>query len=149
MNISQSPFAPENLVARDGFGHPVPRQPAHSPYSGRIWCLLTGSLPISAAASIYLFKPPYAIGSVPSLSGQAIAYRWRSLLRVRRHRASSPQGGSSKGCCLCINMDRLMCASLFPHPLLVLSGHVESIGKMEAAEDNPDRKTRATNATHS
>ena len=32
-------------------------------------------------------KPPYAIGSVPSLSGHAIAYRWRSLPRVRRHRA--------------------------------------------------------------
>ena len=29
MNISLSPFAPENLVPRDGFGSPVPRQPAH------------------------------------------------------------------------------------------------------------------------
>ncbi|CAM9166072.1 unnamed protein product [Ascophyllum nodosum] len=38
-------------------------------------------------------KPPYAIGSVPSLSGHAIAYRSRSLPRVRRHRASKPQGG--------------------------------------------------------
>ena len=27
-------------------------------------------------------KPPYAIGSVPSLSGHAVAYRWRSLPRV-------------------------------------------------------------------
>ena len=36
----------------------------------------------------YLFKPPCAIGSVPSLSGHAIAYRWRSLPRVRRHRGS-------------------------------------------------------------
>ena len=31
--ISLSPFAPENLVSRDGFGGPVPRQLAHSPYS--------------------------------------------------------------------------------------------------------------------
>ena len=53
---------------------------------------LTGFLPSSAAASIYYFKPPYAIGSVPSLSGHAIAYRWRSLPRVRRHRASKRQG---------------------------------------------------------
>ena len=30
MNISLSVFAPENLVSRDGFGSPVPRQPAHS-----------------------------------------------------------------------------------------------------------------------
>ena len=27
--MSLSPFAPENLVSRDGFGSPVPRQPAH------------------------------------------------------------------------------------------------------------------------
>ena len=51
----------------------------------------------------FIFKLPYAIGSpVPSLSGHAIAYRWRSLPRVRRHRVSSPQGNSSNGCCLCI-----------------------------------------------
>ena len=34
MNISLSPFAPENLVSPDGFGSPVSRQPAHSPPSG-------------------------------------------------------------------------------------------------------------------
>ena len=28
-NISLSAFAPEDLVSRDGFGSPVPRQPAH------------------------------------------------------------------------------------------------------------------------
>ena len=28
-NISLSPFAPENLVSRDGLGSPVSRQPAH------------------------------------------------------------------------------------------------------------------------
>ena len=33
INISLSPFAPENLVSRDVFGSLVPRQPAHSPYS--------------------------------------------------------------------------------------------------------------------
>ena len=39
MNISLSAFAPENLVSRDGFGSPVPRQPAHlrtQAESGRI-----------------------------------------------------------------------------------------------------------------
>ena len=29
MNISLSTLAPENLVSRDGFGSPIPRQPAH------------------------------------------------------------------------------------------------------------------------
>ena len=41
-------------------------------------------------------KPPYASGSVPSLSGHAIAYRWRSLPRVRQHRASKLQGSSER-----------------------------------------------------
>ena len=31
MNYSLSPFAPENLVSRDGFGSPISRQPAHLP----------------------------------------------------------------------------------------------------------------------
>ena len=60
--------------------------------------------------SLYLYR--YAIGSVPSLSSHAIAYRCRSLPRVRRHRASKPQGRSSNGCCLCITIDQLRCASL-------------------------------------
>ena len=29
INISLSAFVPENMVSRDGFGSPVPRQPAH------------------------------------------------------------------------------------------------------------------------
>ena len=31
-NISLSAFAPENLVSRDGFGSPVPRQPGTERY---------------------------------------------------------------------------------------------------------------------
>ena len=57
-------------------------------------------------------KPPYAIGSVPSLSGHAIAYRWRSLPRVRRHRASKPQGSSERVLPWQIPMDQLIFASL-------------------------------------
>ena len=57
-------------------------------------------------------NPPYAIGSVPSLSGHAIAYRWRSLPRVRRHRASKPQGSSERVLPWQITMDQLIFASL-------------------------------------
>ena len=56
INISLSAFAPANLVSRDGFGSPVPRQPAHfhtQTESGSH--LLTGFLPSSAATAIYLF----------------------------------------------------------------------------------------------
>ena len=49
-NISQSAFLPENLVSRDGFGSPVPRQHAHLYTQAK-----SGFLPTSAAASIYLF----------------------------------------------------------------------------------------------
>ena len=57
-------------------------------------------------------KPPYAIGLVPSLSGHAVAYRWRSLPRVRRHRASKPQGSSERVLPWQITMDQLIFASL-------------------------------------
>ena len=53
----------------------------------------TGFLPIFAAESIYLDKPPYVIGLVSSSSGRAMridGVHWR----VRRHRASKPQGSS-------------------------------------------------------
>ena len=78
----------------------------------RLNMVLTGFLPSSAATSVYLFKPPYAIGSVPSLSGHAIAYRWRSLTRVRRHRVSKPQGSSERVLPWQVAIDQLICASL-------------------------------------
>ena len=87
-----------------------PASACSSSYSGWIGCLLTGFLPSSAAASI--MKPPYAIGSVSSLSGHAIAYRWRSLPRVRRHRASKPQGSSERVLPWQITTDQLIFASL-------------------------------------
>ena len=33
IDMSLSLYAPENLVSRDGFGRPVPCQPAHFPHS--------------------------------------------------------------------------------------------------------------------
>ena len=60
---------------------------------------------------IYI-KPPFSIGSVPSLSGHAIAYRWRSLPRVRRHMASKPQGSFERVLPWQVTMDQLICASL-------------------------------------
>ena len=52
MNISLYPFASENLVSRDGFGRPVPRQPAHLHTQAESGAYLTRFFPISAAASI-------------------------------------------------------------------------------------------------
>ena len=96
--------------------------------------VLTHGIPPEFRGGVHIFLPaPHTIGSVPSLSGHAIAYRLRSLPRVRWHRASSPQGSSSNGCCFCITMDQmLLCSSLFPHPLLIYSENVQNIGCIQS-----------------
>ena len=99
MNIPLSPYVPENLVSRGGFRRRVPRQPAHLHTQAESGAYLRDSSRAPRQRLFIYLKPPYAIGSVSSLSGLAIAYRWRSLPRVRRHRASTPQGSSSNGCC--------------------------------------------------
>ena len=100
----------ENLVSRDGFSRPVPRQPAHLHPQAESGAYLRDSSRVPRRRPF--MKPPYAIGSVPSLSGHAIAYRWRSLPRVRRHRASKPQGSSERVLPWQITMDQLIFASL-------------------------------------
>ena len=88
----------------------------------RIWSRETGSaVPSRVSLLISRFprrrpfmKPPYAIESVPSLWGHAIAYRWRSLPRVRRHRASKSQGSSERRVLPWqVTMDQLICAGQF------------------------------------
>ena len=79
MNVSLSAFAPENLVSRDGFGSPLPRQPAHLHTQAESGAYLRDSSRVPRRRPLIYFKPPYAIGWVPSLSGHAPAYRWRSL----------------------------------------------------------------------
>ena len=61
--------------------------------------MLAHGIPPDFRGGVHSFKPLYAIGSVPGLSGHAISYRWRILPRVRRYRANSHEGGSSNGCC--------------------------------------------------
>ena len=101
---------PESLVSRDGFSRPVPRQPAHLHTQAESGVYLRDSSRVPRRHPF--MKPPYAIGSVPSLSLHAIAYRWRSLPRVRRHRASKPQGSSQRVLPWQVTMDQLICASL-------------------------------------
>ena len=109
-NIPLSPCVPENLVSRDGFSRPVPRQPAHPHTQAESGAYSRDSSRIPRRRPF--MKPPYAIGSVPSLSGHSIAYRWRSLPRVRRHRASKPQGSSKRVLPWQITTDQLLFASL-------------------------------------
>ena len=66
----------------------------------RLDLVLTHGIPPDFRGGVHLLIPPTAVGSVTSSSGHAIATRWRSLPKVRRHRASSLQGSSSNGCYL-------------------------------------------------
>ena len=106
-DIPLSSCVPENLVSRDGFSRPVPRQPAHLHAQAESSAYLRDSSRVPRRRPF--MKPPYAIGSVPSL---AIAYRWRSLPRVRRHRASKPQSSSERVLPWQVTMDQLIFASL-------------------------------------
>ena len=108
--IPLSPCVPENLVSRDGFSRPVPRQPAHLHTQAGSGAYLRNSSQVPRRRPF--MKPPYAIGSVRSLSGHAIAYRWRSLPRVRRHRVSKPQGSSERVLPRQITVDQLIFTSL-------------------------------------
>ena len=110
MNIPLSPCVPENLVLRDGFSRPVPRQPAHLHNQAESGAYLRDSSRVPRRRPF--MKPPNAIGSVPRLSGHAIAYRWRSLPRVRRHRANKSQGSSERVLPWQVTMDQLIFASL-------------------------------------
>ena len=103
---------PENLVSRDGFSRPVPRQPAHLHTQAESGAYLRDSSRVPRRRPFIYFKPPYAIGSVPSLSGHAITYRWRSLPRVRRHRTSKPQRSSERVLPWQVTIDQLIFASL-------------------------------------
>ena len=64
-------------------GSVVPRQPAQSPH---LMVLTSHGIPPDFRGGVHLFIPLTAIGSVPSSSGHAVAYRWRLLPGVRRHR---------------------------------------------------------------
>ena len=54
--IPLSPFAPENLVSRDGFGRPVPHQPAHQSFSTlRLNLVLTHGIRPAFRGGVHLF----------------------------------------------------------------------------------------------
>ena len=105
-----SPCVPDNLVSRDGFSRPVPCQPAHLHTQAESGAYLRDSSRVPRRRPF--MKPPYATGPVPSLSGHAIAYRWRSLPRVRRNGASKPQGSFERVLPWQVTMDQLIFASL-------------------------------------
>ena len=111
-SISPSAFAPENLVSRDGFGSPVPRQPAHLHTQAESDAYLRDSSRVPRRRPFTCLKPPYVMGSVPSLSGHTIAYRWHSLPRVRLYRARKPQGSPKRVLLWQVTTNQLICTSV-------------------------------------
>ena len=106
---------PENLVSRDRFSRPVPHQPAHLHTQAESGAYLRDSSRVPRRRPFIYMKPPYGIGSVPSSSGHATAYRWCSLPIFRRHRASKPQTDAA----LAGHHGPIKMRLSFPHPLLV------------------------------
>ena len=129
---------PKNLVSRDGFSRPVPRQPAHLHTQAEYGAYLRDSSRVPRRRPF--MKPPYAIGSVPSLSGHPIAYRWRPLPRVRQHRASKPQGSSERVLPWQVSMDQLICASL--------SHTHHEVGMLKVPLHNPESTRLSTRCSY-
>ena len=120
MDISLFPFVPENLVSRDGFGSPVPRQPAHLHTQAESGDYL-GDCSRFPRRRPFIYFISTAIRHRVSPSGHAITHRWAFTTESRRHRASKPQCSSERVLPWQVTMDQLICASLFPHLLLVRS----------------------------
>ena len=96
MNVSMSPFTPENWSRKAG-----------STVPSRVNLLILYTQTESSACSRDFSQFPrwrlYTVTileSFPILSCHTIGYRLRSLPRGRRRRASNPQGNSRIGCCL-------------------------------------------------
>ena len=126
INTPLSPYVPENLVSRDGFGSPVPRQPAHLHTQAE-------SGAYSRDSSRFPRRRPFVYLNCHTPLGQSRVYRVTQLRTDGVHCQDAagtrpvvlkvvPVTGAA---ILQVTMDQLMCASLFPHPLLVWSGHVE------------------------
>ena len=106
MNISLSPFAPEKLVSRNGLAVP-----------SRV-SLFISILRLNIMLLTYYGVPPDFRGGVHLF---AIAYRWHSLPRVRRYRASKPQGSSERILPWQVIVDQLICVCVCFLP--IHSGH--------------------------
>ena len=76
-----------------------------------LYLVLTHGIPPEFRGGVHISLPaPHTIGSAPSLSGHATAYRLRSLPRVRWHRASSPRARSLRNLLVSGNE----CGRVFP-----------------------------------
>ena len=87
INIPLSAFVPENLVSRDGFGSPVPRQPAHLYTQAESGAYVRDSSRVSR-------RRPYIYLNRHTPSGQSQVYRVTQLrtdgVRCRESSGTGP-----------------------------------------------------------
>ena len=111
MNISLSAFVPENLVSRDGFGSPVPRQPAHLHTQAESGAYLRFEISPEFRDGVHLF-----IYNRYTPSGQSRVYPVITRLRTDgvhcQESAGQPQGSSERVLPWQVTMDQLIFASL-------------------------------------
>ena len=107
---------PENLVSRDGFSRPVPRQPAHLHTQAESGAYLRNSSRVPRRrpyeTAVRHRVSPEFIGSRNCVPMAFTAESPPALPRVRRHRASKPQGSSERVLPWQVTMDQLIFASL-------------------------------------
>ncbi|CAM9275479.1 unnamed protein product, partial [Ascophyllum nodosum] len=114
--IALPPYVPENLVSRDWFSRPVPRQPAHDIPILRLNLVLTYfGIPPEFRGGVHYETDirhrvgPEFIGS-PRNNCVPMAF---TVPRARRRSASSkPQGSSERVLPWQATIDQLICASL-------------------------------------
>ena len=113
--FSLSPFAPENLVSRDGFGSPVPRQPAHLHTRAESGAYLRYSSRVPR-------RRPFIYLNRHTPSGQSRVYRvtqWRTDgVHCRESAGTRPVNLKvvPNGCCLGRSPWTNQYAPLFPTP---------------------------------
>ena len=101
MNISLSASA----LSRET-GSAVPSRVSLLIFILRLNLVLAYGVPPEFRGGVHLF-----VYNRHTPSGHAVAYRWRSLLRVRRHGASKPQGSSERVLPWQVTMNQLIFAS--------------------------------------
>ena len=95
INIFVSPFSPENLVSRDGFSSPVPRQPDHLHTQAESGAYLRDSSRVPR-------RRPFIYLNRHTPSGQSRVYRVTQLRTDGVHAGTGPVNLKvvPNGCCL-------------------------------------------------
>ena len=135
MFFSLSPFAPEDSVSRDGFGCPVPCQPCYLLTQVESGAYPWDSFRFRRRCPFHLHREPPS-GQRQLDKSRATAYRWRSLPKIRRCRASinRPLGSSSNGGCLFrYQHESIFVRVSFPSPTICTMDMCDAVPKVSDA----------------